>query len=97
MAKAKKKDREEDLLVEEQAAEEAPAEQPSEEVIAEEPEPEKAPARKKADTYRIRNRIQAGQTVHGMEGYAEFDGEGVAEVSQADFEFFRKVPGYTEA
>ena len=91
MAKAKKKNQEEELLVEE-----APVEQPSEEVVAD-PEPEKARAKKKPKTYRIVNRNQAGQSVHGMEGYAEFDEDGVAVVSKIDCEHFLKVPGYSEA
>ena len=77
--------------------EDANEEAAEEVVVAEDPEPEKPPARKKAKTYRIVNRNQAGQAVHGMEGYAEFDEDGVAVVSEIDYEHFLKVPGYSEA
>lgn len=47
--------------------------------------------------YRIKNLLRAGTSVYGITGKPiEFDEEGIAIVSKAEFEHFLKVPGYSE-
>ena len=59
------------------------------EKLVESPKPKKE--------YRIKNLLRAGTSVYGITGKpSEFDEEGIAIVSKAEFEHFLKVPGYSE-